>query len=301
MQDSNLRPPACRAGGRICRRNFVGHIPSKELHGNQMNLVALYLSGRVCHPEYARALKKLSAAVPELSASAINSYLRVRLESVSHITAANERRMLLTLWRWAFEESLIDSPPRGVVKIKAPLKPVKAWSISECCTLVKAAENFFHKRLRNGANLGKFLQCWVLLGYETGARYGDLFSFTEENFRGDSVGWVTSKTGVVCTRVLSDKAVSLVREMLEASPDGRVLGWVCCRRQSFKFMRQLIKVSLPGGSGRWLRRSAATHIEMQDPGKAQWFLAHKTPGLASRHYLDASQLAGNTARPPSIY
>ena len=266
-----------------------------------MNIVALYLEGRVCHPEYARALKKLCAAVPELTASAINSYLRVRLESVSPITAANERRMLLTLWRWAFEEGLIDLPPRGVVKIKAPLRPVKAWSISECCTLVKGAEKLFGKRLRNGANLGKFLQCWVLLGYETGARYGDLFNLTAENFRGDAVGWVTSKTGVVCTRALSDKAMALVRDMLSDSPDGRVLGWVCCRRQSFKFMRQLIKSSLPAGSGRWLRRSAATHIEMQDPGKAQWFLAHKSPGLAARHYLDQSQLAGNTARPPSIY
>ena len=246
-------------------------------------------------------MPKLAESIPELSAKAINSYLRARQESVSPITVSNERRMLLTLWRWAWEEGHVDSAPRGVMRVRAPLKPVEAWSVAQCSALVKGAEKFFGKRLRNGADLGVFLQAWVVLAYETGARYGDLFAWREENFRNGAVGWVTSKTGVVCTRVLSDKAMALVKQMLAKSPDGRVLGWVCCRRQSFKFMRRLLSDCVPAGSGRWLRRSSATHLEAVDPGKAQWFLAHKTAGLAARHYLDQSQLAGRSCRPPAIW
>lgn len=194
----------------------------------------------------------------------------------------------------------MDSPPRGVMRLRAPLPPVQAWTISHCCALVKAADGFSGQRLRNGANVRDFLRCWVLLGYETGARYGDIFSWTGANLRGSVMSWVTSKTGIICTRQLSKDCVSAVNAMLSASPDGRILGWVACRRYSFRLMRQLLAKVGNSGSGRWLRRSAATHIEMQDPGKAQWFLAHKTPGLAARHYLDQSQLAGNTSRPPSI-
>lgn len=260
-----------------------------------------YLSGRDVVPEYIRAMTKLADRIPELSADSINSHLSMRRESVSQTTVANERRMLLTLWRWAWEEGLVDSAPRGVQRVKAPLKPVKAWSIEECRALVKGAEKFFGKRLRNGADLGVFLQCWVVLAYETGARYGDIFSWKGSNISACAIGWVTSKTGVVCTRVLSDSALALVNQMLDKSPDGRILGWVCCRRQSFKFMRKLIESCLPEGSGKWLRRSSATHVEMQDPGKAQWFLAHKSPGMAARHYLDQRQLAGSAPRPPSVF
>lgn len=261
-----------------------------------------YLDGRSCHPEYRRAMLVLAEKLPELSAKAINSHLRMRAESCSPTTVANERRQALTLWRWAWEEGRTNEAPRGVIKVKCGQPPVKAWTMSECRALVKGTESFFGKRLRNGADLGKFLQCWVLLAYESGARYGDVFAWKKENFSGAAVGWVTSKTGVPCTRILSDKAMELVGAMLESSPDGRVLGWVCCRRQSFRFLRALIKKSgLAAGSGRWLRRSAATHLEMNQPGKAQWFLAHKTAGLAARHYLDQSQLVSDSLRPPSLY
>lgn len=264
-------------------------------------LVQRYLSDRTVHSNYERGLTNLAAKVPELSAQSINSYLRARQASVCPTTVANERRMLLTLWRWGWEEGLLRSAPRGVMRIKAPLKPVEAWTISDCAELVKQSEKFFGKRLRNGADLGVFLQTWIVLAYETGARYGDLFALKKQNFRNGAVGWVTSKTGVVCTRQLSQRALGLVQQMLDASPDGRVLGWVCCRRQSFKFMRKLIQMALGNGSGRWLRRSSATHLEMNHPGRAQWFLAHKTPGLAARHYLDQSQLAGADCKPPAIW
>lgn len=259
-----------------------------------------YLENRICSSEYARQLRKLSSQLSDLTAEAVNAHLRARKDSVSPITLTNERRQALTLWRWAYEEGIVDASPRGVLRLRAASQPVRAWTIAQCRALVKEADNFSGKRLRNGADLGVFLRCWVLLGYETGARYGDIFSWTKDNICNDAVGWVTNKTGAVCTRVLSAEALASVRAMLAVSPDGRILGWVASRRYSFRLLRKLLSKAGHGGSGRWLRRSAATHIEMYDPGKAQWFLGHRTPGLASRHYLDQSQLAGSASRPPPI-
>ena len=173
--------------------------------------------------------------------------------------------------------------------------------MAECRALVKQAETLRDCQLRNGADLGIVLQCWVLLAYETGARYGDIFAWTAANLRGHSVEWSTSKTGVPCQRSISPATLALAQAMLEKSTNGTILGWVCCRRQSFRFMRRLINsTGLPAGSGRWLRRSAATNVEMTQPGKAQWFLGHKTPGLAARHYLDQSQLVGTVTGPPPL-
>lgn len=260
----------------------------------------MYLGSRTCSAEYARQLRKLASRLGGLSAAAVNAHIRVRKDSISPVTLSNERRQAMTLLRWAWEEGLVDAPPRGVVRLRAPLPPVQAWTIAHCCALVKSADGFSSQVLRNGANVGEFLRCWVLLGYETGARYGDIFSWTKDNLRGTVVSWVTSKTGVICTRHISKKCSESAEAMLAASTDGTILGWVASRRYSFRLMRALLDRAGGRGSGKWLRRSAATHIEMSDPGKAQWFLAHKTPGLASRHYLDQSQLAGNTSRPPSI-
>jgi integrase len=260
-----------------------------------------YIAERAVCDKYAAQLTNLAAKIPDFSRQAVNLYLRDQSASLSPTSRANHRRVILTLWRYAWEEGLIDDPPRGVTKVQVPSQAVRAWTMAECQQLVKAAGQFFSRRLRNGANLGVFLKCWVMLAYETGARYGDIFSWTAANFHGSAVGWVTSKTNTPCTRVLSQETMRLVREMLTESPDGTVLRWVCCRRQSFKYMRLLLNsCGLKSGSGKWLRRSAATHVEMTQPGKAQWFLAHRTPGLAARHYLDQSQLAGSTTGPPPL-
>lgn len=260
----------------------------------------MYLASRICSVEYARQMRKLASRLSGLSPAAVNAHIHVRKDSVSPVTLSNERRQAMTLLKWAWEEGLVDAPPRGVMRLRTSLPPVQAWTISHCCALVKSADGFSSQVLRNGANVGEFLRCWVLLGYETGARYGDIFSWTRNNLRGTVVSWVTSKTGVICTRQISKKCADSAEAMLASSTDGTILGWVASRRYSFRLMRSLIDRAGGSGSGRWLRRSAATHIEMSDPGKAQWFLAHKTPGLAARHYLDQSQLAGNTSRPPSI-
>jgi hypothetical protein len=55
-----------------------------------------------------------------------------------------------------------------------------------------------------------------------------------------------------------------------------------------------------GGSSKWLRRSGATHIEMEHPGKGRLHLGHKTHGLAERCYIDWSQVRRDIPSVPTL-
>lgn len=267
---------------------------------SSVDICEQYLAGKSCSREYERQLRLLARRIGKIDAKSINSHLRERLASVSATTARNERRQAMTLWRWAYEERLVGDPPRGVMRIRDVSRPVRAWTLADCQRLVNGASAFFGKKLRNGADIGVFLQTWVVLGYETGARYGDLFGLRAGDLHDRAISWTSSKSGVACTRALSPHAVALCKKMLESSPDGTILGWVGSRRYTFRLLRRLLDACVDEGSGKWLRRSSATHVEQAFPGKAQWFLGHKSPGMAARHYLDQSQLAGMGVAPPPL-
>lgn len=269
----------------------------------------LYLSERVVSVQYQQQLARVSARIAEFSAGAVNAYLRKRLSSMTAITVQNERRLIRTLWQYAYDRDIVDKPPRAILRISRQAKPVEAWTVADVKDLVKAADDW-DGEFRSGVKKRLFLRAWVLLAYETGARYGDIFSWTDRHIRHHAMQWTMRKTGLSCCRPLSSfteqAAIDLVADRqqcgLKPRRDGATLivGALCCRRYSFNVMRQLLgKCGLPG-SGKFLRRSSATHIEMEHPGAAQAFLGHLTPGLASRHYLDQSQLQGLVVRPPSV-
>jgi len=150
--------------------------------------------------------------------------------------------------------------------------------------------------------VGLFLRCWMLLGYETGARHGDLWEMRQEDFDLDAgtVRWSQHKTGEPHVKIMSRPCLLAVQEMLERSPDGRVLGWVMSKKSGHRRMRKYLRDMKYAGSSKWLRRSGATHIEMEHPGKGRLHLGHKTPGLAERCYIDWSQVRRDIPCVPSL-
>jgi integrase len=255
-----------------------------------------YLSERVVAAGYAENLRKVSARCGRLSKDRVNAYLRSRMNSVSMTTVANERRMILTLWRWAYDTGKCDSLPRGVVAIRPRIQPVKAWTVSDITNAVNTALKKKDRVMRNGASIGNFLACWLLLGYETGARWGDLWAIKEADFYGSMLRFTASKNGSHIHRVLSDDCMKLVNTMLRISPDGTVLGWVAKKRYAMRIMKEHLRECGLDGTSKWLRRSGATHVEQQQSGQAKVFLGHRTAGLAERHYIDWAQLGGNSLR-----
>jgi len=259
-----------------------------------------YLQERDVTKLYGEHLKRVSRACGRITKESVNDYLRQRLNSVSSTTVSNERRMLLTLWRWAFENGLCDSMPRGILSVRPRTQPVRAWTIAEIAQAVNATFEKKETRLRNGASLGDWLECWLRLGYETGARWGDLWAMRESDFHGNMLRFTARKTGSHIHRVLSDDCIRAVSRMLEISTDGTVLGWVAKKRYAMRIMKEHLEGCGLKGTSKWLRRSGATHVEQQRPGQAKMFLGHRTAGLAERHYIDWAQMGGNSVTVPKL-
>ena len=252
-------------------------------------IAQLYISDRILEKRYEQQITRLSQKVEKFRAKDINRYLKARAEKVSSITLANERRVLLTLWAWAYESHLVAEPPRGVMRITPHRPPVSAWNITTCQQIVQHALKKFPGEFKHGLSKGKFLATWCLLAYETGARYGDIMAWGEKNIDGNNISWTVSKTGVPLSRKISDHCLTLVKEMLEHSTDSTILGWVCCRRYGFYQMRCLLKDLGIAGSGKWFRRTAGTQAELAQPGSGNLMLGHKTRSVFLNHYYDTRE------------
>lgn len=263
-------------------------------------IAELYLSERVCSAPYGVQMRRLAGLVREPTAEAINAYLRSRLAIVSSITARNERTILLSLIKYAWERDILSKPVKGVMKVKSRKPPTRAWTVEQLQAAIAKTHDYGNRRLRSGVTLGQFLRAWLLLGYESGSRFGDIWAFSKDNIEGDTLRWVQHKTGDGITKHLSPACLREVKVMLDISPDGRVLGWTCCRRHAMRLMREHLDACGIGGTSKWLRRSGATHIEMQQPGKATLHLGHRTITLAAQAYIDWGQVRKTTPSTPEL-
>lgn len=82
------------------------------------------------------------ATVSDLNKKSVRGYLKHRIQSRSEATAKKDRQQLLAMWRWAWDEELVDTLPRGIPKIEVPTKRVRAWKPSEVAAILQAAESW---------------------------------------------------------------------------------------------------------------------------------------------------------------
>lgn len=259
-----------------------------------------YLSQRIVSDNYAKNLRSIASRAGELGGDSLNNYLRARSATLQSTTVRSERTILMTLWRYAYEEGIAETGPRGVMRIKVRRAPTKAWTVEQLKELVDGTKLLESRRLRSGAPLGTFLRAWLLLGYECGGRFGDLWRFTGDQIDRDAIAWTQSKTGDPIIRTLSAPCLQACRSMLKLSPDGTVLGWSCGKRMAMRHMRAYLDSHCIKGTSKFLRRSGATHIEIEQPGKAKLHLGHRTPGLAESNYIDWAQVRKNAPKTPLI-
>lgn len=259
-----------------------------------------YLAARVVSSVYQQNVRRIARLGGPVCADTVNGYIKRRIEVVSGITVRSERTILLSLWRFAYEQRMVAEWPRGVMRIKAKKPPTRAWTIDQVRVLLDKAAEYRGHWMRSGANIGDWLVAWILLGYESGSRHGDIWRFAADNIDGDTLRWTQSKTGDPLHKHLTPACLAACLRMLEQSPDGRIVGWACKPRQAMRWWRQLcVAAGLPGTS-KWLRRSGATHIELLSPGKASLHLGHRTQSLAAQAYIDWGQIREHAPRTPSL-
>jgi integrase len=265
------------------------------------SIATQYCDNHVLSDAYQNNVLRTAKKCKYMKADCLNKHLKQRLQSVSTVTVKSERTILLSLWKWAYENNLVKSMPKSIAKIKIARKPTKAWTIDQCRDMIDATFQIKQTN-KSGVPLGLFIRTWLLLGYESGARYGDIFSFKYDDIDNNTLRWTMSKTGDPMTKILSDKCIENIFQLklYNKTSDDRILGWVSGRRMSQRIMNKFLRDCGLVGSSKFLRRSGATHIEMATPGMAKSHLGHRTSGLAEKSYLDFGQIRTKIPQTPQL-
>jgi integrase len=261
-----------------------------------------YLETRIVSENYRKTVVRIIKKCKFLTVECLNNYIKSRTNSVSSLTVKTDRSILLSLWKFAYENNMINHMPKNIIKIKIKRSPTKAWTIDQCKTLIEHTHKYDNKNNRKKVSIGLFLRVWLLLGYESGARFGDVFDFKWNDIDKNILRWTMSKTGDPMTKILSDGLIAYINELktFNTNNDDRILGWICSKRQAARLMRLYLAECGLDGSSKFLRRSGATHIEMEHPGMAKLHLGHRTAGLAEKNYLDFAQIRQKTPIAPSL-
>ncbi len=239
--------------------------------------------------------KRLPWGVADLTVANIDAYLTHALNHLAASTVHNHRRMLSTLRRAALRDGLlVDDCTRPIRRVKHTLPMVRAWTHDEMRTLLAVASEMPGGTLYCPHRI--LLPAWILVGYSSGLRLGDLLAITYDSLRGDRLATVLQKTRQQHVVVLDGNALESIRSLPRRGP--KIFGGLVGRSRIIVAMRSLVKRAGLTGSGKYLRRSSATYAQLAGMD-ATGHLGHLTPGM-KRHYLDPVILSDLKRAVPSL-
>lgn len=241
----------------------------------------------------------------ELSVDLLDGWIAARLDAgIARKTASNQRRAILSLWREAHRRGI--APLLGEVRRVRVATPIpEAWRQDEIRKLLRAARSI-RGRFRCGVPRRLLLVALILTGYYTGLRPSDLLAL-----RVADVVRVNGSAGANGSRriVRQSKTGELIdlplpadclRAIQATRPESRDLLFPLTREVLCDWFRRVCRAAGVRGTPKWLRRTGATHCEIQQPGSAMRYLGHRTPGLAYKHYVDPRQVGADKPVPPSL-
>lgn len=242
-------------------------------------------------------VKRLPWKASDLTPDNVDDYLDRALDHLAPSTVANHRRMLGTLMRFAADQGYVDkSILRRFRRVKVPIPCPTALSHKAIAHWLKTA-----KEMQGGTRTCKYsilLPAWILAGYSTGLRTGDLLAIKWDQIRGHRLILAQHKTTEPQVAWLDDAALRAIHLLPRLGP--RIFGDLTNKDRILHAMRRLVKYAEQRGTTRWLRRSGATYCEAA--GKdATRHLGHRDPSMKKR-YIDRLLLAelmehGPTAPP----
>lgn len=238
----------------------------------------------------------------DLERDTINAWLFAELSrGLGPTTVHFERRALLSLWRDAFEEGWCDTGPTRIRKIKLPQRVPNAWTLEQIRQLLATIASL-KGRLKRQPQVSRclFWRAYVLTGYYTGLRLGDLLKVRFDQISADgSLTVIQNKTGTAVRCCLEYEALSAIEGIMRPARL-RIFGDVMSQQCIQEYFAALVKRAGLRGSTKWLRSSGASWCEANTPGSAMAFLGHRTHGLAYRHYVAPEIAQANISRPPKL-
>lgn len=215
-----------------------------------------------------------AATLDDLHRAAYNAFADWLKSRGSVISANNRLRQLKTLWYAAFEDGLVEPPPRKLKRFKEPERIVEGWSREDFGKILAEA-----RRLPDLWRDRVIAALW--LAWNTGARRGDLFSIKRIQLdRHGKLAHAQSKTGRVIFRQLwpeTIKALDYYSGPTLLNP-ANIEGYCryvhrCCDR-----------AGVPAGVFKFARRGSSSEVEKDNPGCGWKWCGHAKPGLFEKAY-----------------
>ena len=244
----------------------------------------------------------------DLSDDLLNRFLQSQQEKgLSSSTVSGRRTDILVMWRAAELDGEVDTMPRRVRRIKIPRLKITSWTLEELGKLVRAAEgiNSYATIEGNDGPLtfhrGKLLKAYLLVGWDTGLRRGDMLRLKRSDIQDDGrIELVQGKTDSRHVCMVRPETIAAIDETF-LHPRERIFqikgAWL---NQWFGVLVSRANVLEDRKKTHKLRRSSGSHVEAIHPGAGPKHLGHAPQGLFGRHYEDLSVSRAEPTLPPPI-
>ncbi len=245
---------------------------------------------------FARSLGR-PPTLDDLNDGVLNDWLTWLDSGRSRYTIRKHRTNILGIWRDAFQAGRLDTVPLRVRLPSVERKIPEAWTVDEIRRLLETAKTLDGCFRDFAIRRGWYWPTLILGLWDTGLRIGDILGVQRPAIAKDGrfrVLQQKTKRWKDCRLRPSTIA------MIDAGLDGREYIWSIYqdRKSHNKPFRQLVgDAGIRTGTTRWIRRSAASYVELDNPGTASEFLGHKDRTIADRHYIDPT-IARPTIRQP---
>lgn len=213
-------------------------------------------------------------------------------------TLDGHRRALLAVWNYAYEAGDNDNAPLRLRRVRKPRLIIEAYTHEELKQLLATAAKLTDLHVDDN-RASDFWQAAIHVAYSCGARRGDILLLDWKHVAPSGrTTFMQSKTQYTNTVQLSPNALKFARKLITTN---RVLPWpyrenwfaIC-----FKRLREAAKVNR--GSFKWIRRSAGSYADKENPGSGPRLLGHQDGRMFRRHYEDKSITGEKPAEPPPL-
>ena len=230
-----------------------------------------------------------------LASPALLSAFLIHLEELgkSPTTIRGYRACILAVSHHAIGNTALGAHVRSVRRNQG--NPT-AWTLEEIKALLRVAIKCPGS---TGDNIPYrlFWPALIHFGYCTGQRLADLLDCPKSDIRGNGVWTCTqNKTGNIVTLRLSQDALNYGKRL----PPDRVR-WIpwpySCEMLRRRFRQLVTDANIRPGSFKWLRRSAGTHYERENPGAGHRLLGN-TRAVFDESYHDRSLTQQPLHAPP---
>lgn len=211
------------------------------------------------------------------------------------------RADLITIWKDAAREhpEQVKAPNTERIRaVRVPQRTPEAWTFAQVKQLLRVCSGITGE-YPSGITKAAYWRAWILVAWDTGIRPSDVQLIRFAQVREGSITLTQVKTGRVHWAKLSPATLSAIDAIRQPERE-LILPWPHTPQAFQKAFAKLVEVAGLKGTPKKLRKSAASEVERQQPGSAQAFLGHNTPGLAYKNYVDPTIANPDRPAPRSL-